>query len=104
MSIHKLLPTLDHYITYEGSLTEPPCHETVQWIVLNKPLYATYQQLSLIRNSLNIDGYGDNYRPIQLTNYRCVRTNILREFNTTIDEVNNHLLLIHIKRKQKIAK
>lgn len=86
IDIRQLLPTLDHYVTYEGSLTEPPCHETVQWIVLNKPIYVTDEQLSIIRNSINIDG--DNFRPLQATNYRCVRTNIMRNFNKTFDEVS----------------
>ncbi|XP_074598290.1 carbonic anhydrase-related protein 10-like [Brevipalpus obovatus] len=85
IDVRQLLPTLDHYVTYEGSLTEPPCHETVQWIVLNKPIYVTDEQLSIIRNSINIDG--DNFRPLQATNYRCVRTNIMRNFNKTFDEV-----------------
>nr|XP_045591780.1 putative carbonic anhydrase-like protein 2 [Procambarus clarkii] len=34
-----LLPSTEHYLTYEGSLTEPACHETVTWIIPNKPLY-----------------------------------------------------------------
>ncbi|RWS31935.1 carbonic anhydrase-related protein 10-like protein [Leptotrombidium deliense] len=76
IKMDELLPALKHYITYDGSLTEPACFETVQWILLNKPMYATAHQFSLLRNSIHLEGYGDNFRPIQVINSRCVRTNI----------------------------
>lgn len=46
ISIRGLLPDTEHYMTYEGSTTMPACHETVTWIVLNKPIYITLQQVS----------------------------------------------------------
>lgn len=46
ISIRGLLPDTEHYMTYEGSTTAPGCHETVTWIVLNKPIYITLQQVS----------------------------------------------------------
>ncbi|KAK7014813.1 Carbonic anhydrase-related protein 10 [Halocaridina rubra] len=45
VSIREMLPDSHHYITYDGSLTQPPCHETVTWILLNKPVYITKQQI-----------------------------------------------------------
>lgn len=45
VSVKGLLPETDHYMTYEGSTTAPACHETVTWIVLNKPIYITKQQI-----------------------------------------------------------
>jgi len=45
MSIHNLLPPTQHYMTYEGSLTQPPCHETLTWVVFNKPVYITRRQV-----------------------------------------------------------
>lgn len=47
LSIHGLLPDTDHYMTYDGSTTAPACHETVTWVVLNKPIYITKQQVGL---------------------------------------------------------
>lgn len=45
LSIRGLLPDTDHYMTYDGSTTAPACPETVTWLVLNKPIYITKQQV-----------------------------------------------------------
>lgn len=76
LSIKELLPTLKHYITYEGSLTQPACHETVQWVVLNKPIYMGAHQFHLLRNSMQNEGHGDNFRPTHPINHRTIRTSI----------------------------
>lgn len=51
LSVRDLLPDTEHYMTYEGSTTAPACHETVTWIVMNKPIYITKQQVPILRNS-----------------------------------------------------
>ncbi|XP_046632573.1 carbonic anhydrase-related protein 10-like [Daphnia pulicaria] len=99
LSLKLLLPPTDYYITYEGSATTPACQETSTWIVFNRPLYITEQQLYVLRGlkrgspnpnhnqiksssfsspSLSVTGdpMGNNYRPIQPTHHRPVRTNI----------------------------
>ncbi|KAH6936335.1 hypothetical protein HPB50_016196 [Hyalomma asiaticum] len=82
LSIKELLPETDHFMTYEGSLTMPGCHETVTWIVLNKPIYITKQQLYLLRKLMQGDELNakaplsDNFRPTLPVNQRLVRTNI----------------------------
>lgn len=40
-----LLPGLENYITYEGSITQPGCYETVTWIILNRPIAIKYDQV-----------------------------------------------------------
>ncbi|XP_052286944.1 carbonic anhydrase-related protein 10-like [Dreissena polymorpha] len=75
-----LLPQTKEYITYEGSLTQPQCQETVTWVIFNKPIYITEQQLTQLRN-VNKEGgshlliFG-NIRPSQPMYNRLVRTNI----------------------------
>jgi len=74
-------------MTYEGSTTMPACHETVTWVVLNKPIYITKQQLFHLRKLMRIEEgnddkeyqkapLGSNFRPPQPLHHRVVRTNI----------------------------
>ncbi|CAL4133739.1 unnamed protein product, partial [Meganyctiphanes norvegica] len=49
LSPHELVSSTSQYLTYEGSLTEPGCHETVTWIIPNKPLYVSFTQMRLLR-------------------------------------------------------
>lgn len=57
----KLLPgQLDNYYTYAGSLTTPPCSQTVTWYVLGAPK-------TILDADLRILGaLGSNARPIQV--------------------------------------
>ena len=79
--MNALLPKTQLFLTYEGSVSEPPCSETANWIVLNKPVYILEKSLFSLRNSIVIDGYGDNFRPIQALNNRCITTNIASNLN-----------------------
>lgn len=45
LSVRGLLPDTDYYMTYDGSTTAPACYETVTWIIVNKPIYITKQQV-----------------------------------------------------------
>lgn len=46
LNISALLPDTREFVAYEGSLTFPGCHETVSWILMNKPLYVSQSQVS----------------------------------------------------------
>ncbi|RWS17281.1 carbonic anhydrase-related protein 10-like protein [Dinothrombium tinctorium] len=104
MKIDELLPTTKHYITYDGSLTEPSCFETVQWIILNKPIYATAHQFSLLRNSIHLEGYGDNFRPTQIINSRCVRTNIDTSNSTNFEASLEEIEQNNVNYKRRLCK
>lgn len=45
LSVRGLLPDTDYYMTYDGSTTAPACFETVTWVIINKPIYITKQQV-----------------------------------------------------------
>ena len=57
------------YYTYEGSLTTPPCSETVTWIVLKDVAEMSADQIAAFRHVL-----GNNFRPLQALNQRTIRT------------------------------
>ncbi|XP_055890705.1 carbonic anhydrase-like isoform X2 [Biomphalaria glabrata] len=65
---NNLLPeNVTNYWTYEGSLTTPPCCESVQWIVLKDPISVSPEQIRALRN-LCCDENGskriiENFRP-----------------------------------------
>lgn len=45
LSVRGLLPDTEYYMTYDGSTTAPACFETVTWVIINKPIYITKQQV-----------------------------------------------------------
>lgn len=48
LSLHSLLPETQQYMTYEGSTTHPGCWETTVWIILNRPIYITKQEVTTL--------------------------------------------------------
>ncbi|XP_034251201.1 carbonic anhydrase-related protein 10-like [Thrips palmi] len=82
LSVRALLPDTNHYMTYEGSTTHPGCWETTVWILLNKPIYITRQELYSLRKLMQGSPetpkapLGNNARPLQPLHHRTVRTNI----------------------------
>jgi carbonic anhydrase len=50
IELKDLLPRLtDDYHTYAGSLTTPPCSESVRWIVLEQPVQVSKAQIAAFR-------------------------------------------------------
>ena len=70
---------LSNYYSYSGSLTTPPCFETVTWLVLNNTMTVSEAQLEAFRSMLSSEGTPEapinidiNYRPVQPVNGRPV--------------------------------
>lgn len=59
------------YYTYAGSLTTPPCSETVTWVILAKPAKLSHAQFEAFRDIL-----GNNFRPLQDPNDRTIRASV----------------------------
>ena len=54
------LPAGRDFFRYEGSLTTPPCSETVDWVVLNDPITASQAQIDAFERI-----HPGNTRPVQ---------------------------------------
>lgn len=84
--VRSLLPnnTADFY-RYQGSLTTPPCYETVTWTVFREPLAISFSQLQAFREALisndSVEAVQlvNNFRPIQPLNNRTVFKSFLSE-------------------------
>lgn len=63
--IAALLPSRRAYFRYEGSLTTPPCSETVDWAVLEQPITASEAQVEAFARL-----HPGNTRPLQPLNRR----------------------------------
>lgn len=63
-----------NYFSYQGSLTTPPCSESVKWIVAKNPLTITPAELAQFNQLRNEKGLPmtNNWRPIQEANNRIV--------------------------------
>ncbi|KAL8564433.1 hypothetical protein ACOMHN_057455 [Nucella lapillus] len=71
------------YFRYQGSLTTPPCHESVIWTVFNSPIQIATDQLDMFRSLQSVrasddddddDDFpiSDNFRPVQNLNSRQI--------------------------------
>ncbi|VDP76479.1 unnamed protein product [Echinostoma caproni] len=87
LELRSLLSSTREYMTYDGSLPFPGCHETVKWVILNHPVSISETELKTLRrlrvaNTLWSGSMADNFRPVQPLNHRTVSTNI--NFNTAV--------------------
>ncbi|XP_078517648.1 receptor-type tyrosine-protein phosphatase gamma isoform X6 [Lissotriton helveticus] len=80
--LRDLLPaSLGSYYRYTGSLTTPPCSQIVEWIVFNRPVPISYQQLEAFYSIFtteqqdhvkSVEYLRNNFRPRQNLNDRAV--------------------------------
>ncbi|NWX19005.1 CAH9 anhydrase, partial [Aegotheles bennettii] len=82
-NIAGLLPAnLKLYFHYNGSLTTPPCYQTVKWTLFNQTMLLSHDQMLMLVTSLRNDDdkpLQNNYRPVQGLHGRRV----LASFQTT---------------------
>ncbi|XP_071281704.1 carbonic anhydrase 9-like [Agelaius tricolor] len=75
-NIAGLLPAnLKLYFHYNGSLTTPPCYQTVKWTIFNQTMLLSHHQMSVLVSTLKSpedELLQNNYRPVQSLHGRRV--------------------------------
>ncbi|KAL9987892.1 hypothetical protein ACROYT_G002270 [Oculina patagonica] len=79
LNLYNLVPQLrdlsrTSFYSYRGSLTTPPCHQSVNWIVMQYPIPTSREVMAAMRSLHNHEGHSmcDNFRPTQPLNRRTV--------------------------------
>ncbi len=69
-NVNSIMPQDNKTLSYNGSLTTPPCSEKVQWLLQKTPVTASKGELTKFINT-----YKGNNRPVQPINGRTVSIN-----------------------------
>ncbi|KAL3244270.1 hypothetical protein MRX96_018893 [Rhipicephalus microplus] len=77
LTLDSLMPSVGRaeFFTYRGSLTVPPCTESVRWTVFNRPAFISETVLQKFRSLKDYTGtkpLADNFRPPQKLNGRRI--------------------------------
>lgn len=70
VNLVELLPNDERFLRYQGSLTTPPCSETVLWSVLEQPLKVSQDAIEQFKSIFYF-----NARPLQPLNRRFILVN-----------------------------
>jgi carbonic anhydrase len=65
LDLNTLLPDEREFVTYNGSLTTPPCSEVVRWLVMEEPVSLSAEQIAAFAAMFEM-----NARPVQPLNGR----------------------------------
>lgn len=65
INLEALLPEVDTFFHYDGSLTTPPCTEDVKWVVFEQPIEMSKEQIEAFQQI-----FPANHRPVQPLNER----------------------------------
>ncbi|XP_062512629.1 carbonic anhydrase 1-like [Corticium candelabrum] len=99
INLNQLLPDSHDYFTYRGSLTTPPCYESVTWLVLKDTISMSSAQMATFRlaqvadyNDPDIHAMENNYRAVQPLNRRIVNANF--EANSGVVRVYSSMAFV----------
>lgn len=53
VDLSSLFPSTQYYYRYYGSLTTPPCYESVIWTIFKEPIYMSASQVSCATTAIN---------------------------------------------------
>ncbi|XP_077471766.1 carbonic anhydrase 6 isoform X1 [Stigmatopora argus] len=102
LDVRSMLPeNLNHFFRYQGSLTTPPCYESILWTVFDTPITLSHNQIRKLESTLmDIDNktLWNDYRMAQPLNDRVVESSFLPRLGKGSfcrqDEIESKLLKI----------
>ncbi len=71
LDLRDLFPQVLNYYSYKGSLTTPPCTETVNWVIFKEAITISEEAATFLKENMPLD----NYRNNQALNGRIVYHN-----------------------------
>ncbi|KAI7794110.1 carbonic anhydrase 6 [Triplophysa rosa] len=81
LNVRSMLPeNLNHFFRYQGSLTTPPCHESILWTVFDTPITLSHNQIRKLESTLmdhDNKTLWNDYRMAQPLNDRVVESSFL---------------------------
>ncbi|MAD98011.1 MAG: carbonate dehydratase [Flavobacteriaceae bacterium] len=72
LDLTTLFPKDKSYFSYKGSLTTPPCSESVDWIIFKEPIIVSVEEVLKLKKNMP----KDNYRNEQPLNDRIVELHL----------------------------
>nr|XP_029521240.1 LOW QUALITY PROTEIN: carbonic anhydrase 6-like [Oncorhynchus nerka] len=102
LDVRSMLPeNLNHFFRYQGSLTTPPCYESILWTVFDTPITLSHNQIRKLESTLmDMDNktLWNDYRMAQPLNDRVVESSFLPRLGKGTfcrqDEIESKLLKI----------
>ncbi|KAI9530869.1 hypothetical protein NQZ68_000360 [Dissostichus eleginoides] len=102
IDVRSMLPeNLNHFFRYEGSLTTPPCYESILWTVFDTPITLSHNQIRKLEHTLmdiHNQTLWNDYRMAQPLNSRVVESSFLPRLGKGTfcrqDEIESRLLKI----------
>nr|XP_040048683.1 carbonic anhydrase 6 isoform X2 [Gasterosteus aculeatus aculeatus] len=102
IDVRSMLPeNINHFFRYQGSLTTPPCYESILWTVFDTPITLSHNQIRKLESTLmDMDNktLWNDYRMAQPLNSRVVESSFLPRLGKGTfcrqDEIESRLLNI----------
>ncbi|KAL6119794.1 ca6 [Pungitius sinensis] len=102
IDVRSMLPeNINHFFRYQGSLTTPPCYESILWTVFDTPITLSQNQIRKLESTLmDMDNktLWNDYRIAQPLNSRVVESSFLPRLGKGTfcrqDEIESKLLKI----------
>jgi len=57
--LRRIFPENKTYYSYGGSLTTPPCTETVQWVIFKEPIVVSLENVQKLKDNMPLENYRD---------------------------------------------